>query len=826
MCNPAQEVNNAFNTVVEAPQKIISSVNKTIDAIVRNPLPVIETAALVYIMGPEGLALDLEPATIAAVSNAAVSAANGGNVEQIALSAGAAYLGSQVGKEAGNAVTPIEQKTLEQLGPQYADTAWLKQVVTSSSASAATTALRGGDLTAILTSGISGGVNSAVTAELKAQGYTEVDQKLISNASDAATRAILSGKNVAEAIGSSVASTALAATISGNVGQINKNNEIAKDLMSKFDSLKTDAQKFYEQNKLDSLYQTTQDNYTIATNAKKEYDNLLSTYTTKYNYYVDQKNQYEATKQDSFYNNANNAAIELNNLAPQVDSVGQTATNAANTYNAIKDNYYSKVNAYTNNYVNPIKDINSQIENLSASNQKLAEALGTDVMKYQSMLNIDATDVSKTLYDQNVVDQAVSAYKKSEADIKAAAEANKETVAQVDTGTTTDAGTKTSTAESVYMKTGMGVQEVIPDGKGGYKLVNDKVFVFANGDPPDGKPTGNVYNLTPDGEIASLESSGGADIVPSETIKTLPDGSVVTYNADKSGTIKHPDGSVEEFDVQGNTVNITPPPTPTPDTIGNVAIFNGLQQMIQNAADKGMTSQAVKNSDGSITVGNTIIKPNGTVIGGTAQLNPDGTVSVNGSPVGVTSTTTGTTGGTTTGGTTIGGTTTGGTTSGGTTTGGTTTGGTTAGGMTQAEIDAATQKAIADQKAEAYAKMLADQKAAADAKAAADREAAMRIASSPAKISALQMGVASLIPQIQNAVTAVSEPSQATTPTQQQVVKTTGPFEIENPLETNYFGKLIQAQNAQKDTQNQDGTVKIASGGPIRGLPGLLRRRG
>jgi flagellar biosynthesis/type III secretory pathway chaperone len=824
MCNPAQELQNTYDTVSNTGQKLISGVNKTIDNIARNPLPIIETAALVVILGPEGLALELEPATIAAVSSAAVSAANGGNVEQIALSAGAAYLGSQVGKEAGNAVTPIEQKTLEQMGPQYADTAWLKQVVTSSSASAATTALRGGDLTAILTSGVSGGVNSAVTAELKAQGYTEVDQKLIANASDAATRAILAGKDVATAIGSSVASTALAATISGNVGQINKNNELAKDLMTKFDSLKTDAQKFYEENKLSDLYQTTQDNYTIAANAKKEYDNLLSTYTTKYNYYVDQKTQYEATKQDSFYNNANNTATELNSLAPQVDSVGQTATNAANTYNAIKDNYYSKVNAYTTNYVNPIKDINSQIEGLSTSNQKLADALGTDVMKYQSMLNIDATDVSKTLYDQNVVDQAVSAYKKSEADIKAAAEASKETVAQADTGTTTDAGTQTETkapptsAESVYIKTGMGIQEAIPDGKGGYKLVSDTVFVFGNGDPPDGKPTGNVYNLAPDGQIASLESSGGSDVVPDATTRTLSDGSVITYNPDKSGTVKRPNGSIEEFDVQGNVTNVTPPTTPTPDTNGNVTIFNALQQMIQNTADKGLTSQAVKNADGSITVGSTTIKPDGSVTGGTAQLNPDGTVSVNGSPVGTTTPTSGTTTGTTTGGTTTGGTTTGGTTTGGTTTG------TTTGGMTQAEIDAATQKAIADQKAEAYAKMLADQKAAADAKATADRNAALQIAGSPAKLSALQMGVASLIPQVQNAVTAASQ--NQTAPVQQEVVKTTNPFNIENPLEAGYFGSQLQTQNNQKNTQNQDGTVKIASGGSIRGLPGLLRRRG
>jgi hypothetical protein len=353
----------------------------------------------------------------------------------------------------------------------------------------------------------------------------------------------------------------------------------------------------------------------------------------------------------------------------------------------------------------------------------------------------------------------------------------------------------------------MGIQEVIPDGKGGYKLVSDQVFVFANGDPADGKPTGNIYKLAPDGEIASLESSGGTNVAPDITTKTLADGSVVTYNPDKTTTVKHPDGTVEELDASGNVTNITPPVAPPADTTGNVAIFNGLQQMIQNAADKGMTSQAVKNADGSITVGNTTIKPNGSVTGGTANLNPDGTVSINGSPVGTTG---GTTGSTTTGGTT----------------GGTTTGGTTTGGMTQAQIDAATQKAIEDQKAAADAKAIADAKALADAKAAADREAALRIAGSPSKISALQMGVASLIPQVQNAVTAASQPNQTTAPVQQEVVKTRNPFDIENPLETGYFGTQLQMQNNQKNTQNPDGTVKIASGGSVRGLPALLRKRG
>lgn len=151
----SQETTNALGTVSDTGQKIFSGANKAIDNIARNPLPVIETAALMWVLGPEALALDLEPATIAAISNATVSAANGGNVEKIALNFAVAYMGSQAGKAIGSTVSPIEGKTLEQLGPQYSDTALLKQIVTSSSGAAAATALKGGSLNAILTSGIS-----------------------------------------------------------------------------------------------------------------------------------------------------------------------------------------------------------------------------------------------------------------------------------------------------------------------------------------------------------------------------------------------------------------------------------------------------------------------------------------------------------------------------------------------------------------------------------------------------------------------------------------------------------------------------------------------
>jgi hypothetical protein len=91
----------------------------------------------------------------------------------------------------------------------------------------------------------------------------------------------------------------------------------------------------------------------------------------------------------------------------------------------------------------------------------------------------------------------------------------------------------------------------------------------------------------------------------------------------------------------------------------------------------------------------------------------------------------------------------------------------------------------------------------------------------------LQMGIANLLPQIQ---ALASEDNQQ--PQQPQVVGSgispefTNPIEIGAPLETDYFSSLVKEQQNKKPTQIQDGTVKIASGGSVRGLPALLRKRG
>ena len=89
--NPLSDLGNAVN-------KAVNQVGDVGQAIINNPLPIIETAVLTAALGPEGIALSSAigaPAT-AAVSAAAVEAANGGNVNQIATAAASAGVGSEV----------------------------------------------------------------------------------------------------------------------------------------------------------------------------------------------------------------------------------------------------------------------------------------------------------------------------------------------------------------------------------------------------------------------------------------------------------------------------------------------------------------------------------------------------------------------------------------------------------------------------------------------------------------------------------------------------------------------------------------------------------
>ena len=105
-CNMSNTVSSVGNAVTSAVNTISRDVTDVANAVIKNPLPIIETLAVTSVLGPGGAGLTATQA--AAVGAAAVTAANGGNVQQIATSAASAGVGSEVTQLVAPSVTPVE----------------------------------------------------------------------------------------------------------------------------------------------------------------------------------------------------------------------------------------------------------------------------------------------------------------------------------------------------------------------------------------------------------------------------------------------------------------------------------------------------------------------------------------------------------------------------------------------------------------------------------------------------------------------------------------------------------------------------------------------
>lgn len=127
----------------KAVQKVVDTVVTTAENIVKNPLPVIETVALTAIGVP------------APVASAAVTAANGGSVENIAKSAIGSYTGGAVGGEAGNIVAGATDSNV------------LANIAGSAAGSAASTLVKGGNLDQAFSNAVLGAAGQSTMEAFK-----------------------------------------------------------------------------------------------------------------------------------------------------------------------------------------------------------------------------------------------------------------------------------------------------------------------------------------------------------------------------------------------------------------------------------------------------------------------------------------------------------------------------------------------------------------------------------------------------------------------------------------------------------------------------------
>jgi hypothetical protein len=406
MSNPEQELNNAGKAVQDTwdagahtvtslgkgIESIAISANKALDAIIRDPLPVIATVALTYFLGPDGLALASEQYA-ATMASAAVTAANGGKMEDIALSMAASYAGGKI----GDAVGAGTSASFAQM--PAAMQATIKEVIISSSGSAAVAALRGGSLDKIIAAGVQGAVSSYVSSGLTDKGYTNVDNQLIKSAVSSATSAIMSGKDIAYAITNSVVTSSLSAAISGRADQLNKNNELGKSLGKEAKQLYNGAYWAYEQDYKPKL--------TTATNTYNYYNKQINTYNyfqkaieTEYKNYNFHKSAYEANPNESDYLWATSSAKNIEELIPKLEDAYTNVDYAKSIYEHHSGILAEITASYEKNYTIPLSEVNEKISDLNEDIDRLVEDNVKDLVSYRDALEKNAEELADSISEQ------------------------------------------------------------------------------------------------------------------------------------------------------------------------------------------------------------------------------------------------------------------------------------------------------------------------------------------------------------------------------------------------------------------------------------------
>jgi Ca2+-binding RTX toxin-like protein len=266
MCNPAQELQNAFNTVTGWVDQALSGLGKTLDAIAENPLPTIATIALTAVGVPP------------VVTSLVRTAMTGGSMEDMVINMAVAYVGSEIGAAAGDAAVP-ELGDISGYGgagdlafqPTATDVI-LKSVISNASAQGATAILQGKNLDEVFNSALTGAVGGLINTSLRTEfglDPSKFGDRLISDATKAAVSSIFTGKDPGAAIGEALSKSAF-----GSLA-----NAAATGLKSTFADLQKSVTEYNDiYSKADKLQTTIDDEYTVLSGYEDNLQNLVGEY--------------------------------------------------------------------------------------------------------------------------------------------------------------------------------------------------------------------------------------------------------------------------------------------------------------------------------------------------------------------------------------------------------------------------------------------------------------------------------------------------------------------------------------------------------------------
>ena len=370
-------VSSVFSNLGNAIQNIGSKISATAKAIIKNPLPMIETAALVFFGVPP------------AVASAAVTALNGGSIEDIAKGAAIGYIGGQVGGEAGQAFKGSELASTFSAETQ----ATLVKVITSSSGKAAVAALSGGKIEDIVAQGLGGATGAYVNDILYkpvadgGYGYSKDSPvaKAIEKVSANAVAAKLSNQDVGDAIADSVAKSGVTSATSALVDEFKASQKSGQDADKVLAQQKLDYQKSVEATKpLEANLKQSYEQYSQTVAQANEAGSQVKSLQDQY---------------DKLYSSINPDTVtqaqvdQLNSLATQAQTQASTADTLAKQAEALKGTYVANKSTYDTT----VADVNKKYESIVGATKNLESTAGKTVDLTKQI----GENVVK--YNQNVV---------------------------------------------------------------------------------------------------------------------------------------------------------------------------------------------------------------------------------------------------------------------------------------------------------------------------------------------------------------------------------------------------------------------------------------
>lgn len=170
MAPVVKAVSKAVETVVEevgsAVEQVGETIEATIETVAKNPEILVIAVAAPYAVAAVGTAAGATAATIAAITPpitaAAITASQGGDLEDIGKAALAAYVAPQVGKAAGAQVASSMAGTATSASLQQA----VVNTVASAAAGATSAAIQGGDIGETALLGAAGGAAGTVAGQV------------------------------------------------------------------------------------------------------------------------------------------------------------------------------------------------------------------------------------------------------------------------------------------------------------------------------------------------------------------------------------------------------------------------------------------------------------------------------------------------------------------------------------------------------------------------------------------------------------------------------------------------------------------------------------